>query len=44
MRPHVQLNPGDEFPVEYAIGHPDMKVRSYLTLVRAEDEDMLKVS
>jgi hypothetical protein len=39
----VQLNPGEEFAVEYQIGHPDQPVRSYLTLVRGADEDMLKL-
>ena len=35
--PHVQLNPGDEFPVEWRVGHPTY-ARTYWTLVRAEDE------
>ena len=41
MTPGVQMNPGDEFPIEYAVGHPDFKVRAYFTVVKSKHEKNL---
>ena len=43
-QPHVQLNPGDSFPMEWRIAHKSHKQFTYFAIIRAEDEDKLAMA
>ena len=42
-KPHIQLNPGDTFPMEWRVGHPG-QARVYFTIVKAGDEKKLRLA
>jgi len=42
-KPHIQLNPGDTFPMEWRVGHPG-QARVYFTIVKAVDEKKLRLA
>jgi hypothetical protein len=42
--PHVQLNPGESFPMEWRIGHSSHKKMTYFAIIRAKDEAKLALA